>query len=85
MEKVLVGIDDEAASQVAVDWVIERARRTPLHVTLFTALDMLGSNPITDDQLLETTAARIVSAAPGSQVKTITEDRSILEGIVELT
>ena len=44
MENVLVGLDEEAASQVAVDWIIDRAQRTPLHVTLYTAFDMVMLN-----------------------------------------
>ena len=36
-ERVLVGIDDEAASQTAVDWVIERAKRKPLQATVIAA------------------------------------------------
>ncbi|MEO8263487.1 MAG: universal stress protein [Pseudolysinimonas sp.] len=83
MEKVLVGIDAEPASQVAVDWVIDRARRTPLDITLFTAFDMLSSDPVTDDALLASTAARITAAVPGTAVATELADRSILEGLIE--
>lgn len=83
MEKVLVGIDQEAASQTAVDWVIERARHAPLHVTLYSAFDMLASDPLADDELLARTAARITSAVPGTVVETVNEDRSIIEGLVE--
>jgi nucleotide-binding universal stress UspA family protein len=83
MEKVLVGLDEEAASQTAVDWVIDRARRTPLHVTLYTAFDMIVSDVVADGELLRSTAARITDTAPGTVVETIAEDRSILEGLIE--
>jgi nucleotide-binding universal stress UspA family protein len=83
MERVLVGIDGEAASQTAVDWVIERAQRAPLHVKLLTAFDMLTSDPTIDQDLLRTTAKRIEGAAPGTGVETELADRSILEALVE--
>lgn len=41
MERIVVGIDTEAASQVAVDWVIRRAQREPASVRLVKAFDML--------------------------------------------
>lgn len=83
MEKILIGLDDEAASQVAVDWVIERARRAPVEVRLYTAFDELLSNPLADERRLRETAERIVAAAPGSTVTTELDDRSIMEGLVE--
>jgi len=83
MEKVLVGIDEEPASQIAVDWVIERAQTVQVRVTLFTAFDMLVSDPVADDGLLTRTAARIIAAAPGTRVETEVADRSIVEGLVE--
>ena len=83
MEKVLVGLDEEAASQTAVDWVIDRARRTPMHVTLYTAFDMIVSDVVADGELLRSTAERITAAAPGTVVETVSEERSILEGLVE--
>lgn len=83
MENVLVGIDREKASQTAVDWVIERARTAPLRVTLFTAYDMLVSDPVVDEDVLAATAARITAEVPGTEVETEIADRSILEGLVE--
>jgi nucleotide-binding universal stress UspA family protein len=83
MERVLVGIDSEDASQTAVDWVIERAKQAPLSVKLVTTFDMLTSDPPAGNDLLGTTAKRIEAAAPGTQVETELADRSILEGLVE--
>lgn len=83
MERVLVGIDDEAASQTAVDWVIERAKHAPLRVKLVTAFDLLTSDPAADEDLLDMTAKRIEAAAPGTDVETQLIERSILEGLVE--
>jgi nucleotide-binding universal stress UspA family protein len=83
MERVLVGIDSEEASQTAVDWVIDRAKQAPVHVKLVTAFDMLMSDPTVDQDLLSTTAQRIADAAPGTEVVTELVERSILEGLVE--
>jgi len=85
MEKILVGIDDEAASQVAVDWVIDRAQRNPVEVHLYTAFDELFSDPLADEKRLQDTAERITAAAPGSHVTTELDDASIMEGLIERT
>ncbi len=79
MEKVLVGLDEEAASQTAVDWVIDRARRTPMHVTLYTAFDMIVSDVVADGELLRSTAERITDAAPGTVVETVSEEPRLEE------
>lgn len=83
MERILVGIDDETASQVAVDWVIRRVQGAPAEVRLFTAFDELFSDPLADAKRLDDTADRIREAAPGTTVTTELGDRSILEGLVE--
>ena len=83
MEKILVGIDEESASQVAVDWVIARAQTRPVAIALYTAFDMITSDPIQDVDLLERTQARIEAAAPGTVVTTELADRSIHEGLAE--
>jgi nucleotide-binding universal stress UspA family protein len=83
MERVLVGIDNEDASQTAVDWVIARAKDAPLQVKLFTAFDLLTSDPTDDQGVLEATAKRIEAAVPGTEVVTEIAERSILEGLIE--
>ncbi|MEO8093606.1 MAG: universal stress protein, partial [Pseudolysinimonas sp.] len=85
MERVLIGIDEEQASQVAVDWVIERAQTVPMQVTLFTAFDMLVNDPVAGQGVLATTRDRILASAPGVEVEVEIADRSILEGLVERT
>ena len=83
MENITVGLDDEAASQTAVNWVIDRARTKRVRVRLVTAFDMLASNPIADQQRLALTGRRILDAAPGTVVETVLADRSIMEELVE--
>ncbi|MDF1477529.1 universal stress protein [Leifsonia sp. H3M29-4] len=84
-ERVLVGIDAEEASQTAVDWVIQRARDRELVVTLVTSGDLLTGDPAEDDARLARTADRIRQSAPGVEVTTTVTDRSIVEGLVELS
>jgi len=83
MERVLIGVDEEQASQVAVDWVIERAKTVPMTITLFTAFDMLVNDPVTDQGIVETTRARIRAAVPAADVHVEVAERSILEGLAE--
>ena len=83
MEKLLVGIDAEHASQVAVDWVIARANTRPLEISLFSAFDMIADDPLASDALLARTRARIEEAAPTAIVTVELADRSIFEGLIE--
>jgi nucleotide-binding universal stress UspA family protein len=83
MENITVGLDDEAASQVAVDWVIDRIGAKRARVRLVTAFDMLASNPMAAQQHLALTGRRILDAAPGAFVETVLADRSIMEELVE--
>ncbi|MEO5921267.1 MAG: universal stress protein [Pseudolysinimonas sp.] len=83
MERVLIGIDQEQASQVAVDWVIERAATVAIQVKLFTAFDMLVDNPVADNDILAATRHRIQAACPTVDVEVELADRSILEGLIE--
>jgi nucleotide-binding universal stress UspA family protein len=82
MERIVVGVDDEAASQVAVDWVIRRASREPATIRLVTAFDMLIDEPVGDAELLERTKHRILEAVPGATVTTALIDGSIMEALV---
>jgi nucleotide-binding universal stress UspA family protein len=83
MENITVGLDDEDASQKAVDWVIERVGATQVNIRLVTAFDMLASNPMAAQQQLAMTGRRILNACPGANVETVLADRSIMEELVE--
>lgn len=82
MERIVVSIDTEAASQVAVDWVIRRARREPAEIRVVKAFDMLVDEPPDDAELLEATRSRIEEAVPGATVTTALIDGSIMEALV---
>lgn len=82
MERIVIGIDTEAASQVAVDWVIRRARVTPAEIRLVKSFDMLIDEPLGDAALLERTKNRIEEAVPGATVDSALIDGSIMEALV---
>jgi nucleotide-binding universal stress UspA family protein len=82
MERIVIGIDTEAASQVAVDWVIRRLQREPASIRLVKAFDMLIDAPLRDAEMLARTKARIEDAAPGADVETKLIDGSIMEALV---
>lgn len=82
MERIIIGIDTEAASQVAVDWVIRRARQRPVTIRLVKAFDMLIDAPLRDEDLLDRTKHRIEAAVPGASVETVLIDGSIMEALV---
>jgi nucleotide-binding universal stress UspA family protein len=83
MENITVGLDDEDASQTAVDWVIDRARSKPVRIRLVTAFDMLASNPMAAQQQLARTRRRILDAVSAVVVETVLADRSIMEELIE--
>jgi nucleotide-binding universal stress UspA family protein len=75
MQDIVVGIDTELPSRVALDWVIERTAHAPARVRLVT---VLGDHPFsTDDAVrdLATAEARLAAARPGMPVET-----KLLEG-----
>lgn len=82
MERIVIGIDREAASQVAVDWVIGRAQEKAVRVRLVTAFDMLVDDPLDAQDLLEGTTSRIEKGAPTATVTSDLVDGSIMEVLV---
>lgn len=83
MERIVVGVDAEAPSDTALDWVIRRAAERAVDVRLVTAIDMLLTDPTVDATRLETLRRRVVRAAPGAHVTTTVVDGSIVETLVE--
>lgn len=68
MERIIVGLDAASPSQVAVDWVIRRARHAPVDITLVTAFDSLLDDPVSAREHLIAVADRIRAARPGVPV-----------------
>jgi nucleotide-binding universal stress UspA family protein len=76
MQDIVVGIDTESPSRVALEWVIERAAIVPARIRLVT---VLGDHPFsTKDAVRDLAAAeaRLRAARPGVSVET-----KLLEGI----
>ena len=84
MEKIVVGISDEA-SERAVDWVIERAKRGALEVILIRSFDLVMSDPLEDQRLLARVRDRIGRSSPGTRVSIRIVDRSVPESLVPAT
>lgn len=68
MERIVIGLDASSPSQIAVDWVIRRARHTPVAITLVTAFDSLLDDPVRAREHLIAVADRIRAVRPGSSV-----------------
>lgn len=83
MERVLIGIDNEPPSQVAVDWVIGRSLTVEVSVRLVTAFDMVLNDVVKDQARLDETQRRIEAAAPNVAVETELVDHSIWTALVE--
>jgi len=75
--RITVGVDAEEASAIAVDWAIRQARRTPVALTLLTAIDMLLDVATDAGQHLEREAERVRAEAPGTEVATAVVEGSI--------
>ena len=83
MERIIVGIDAESASELAIEWVIRRARHTTLAVTLVTAIDSLVDDPPTARDRQLALAERIRLVHPGLDIKTELADASIHRALEE--
>ena len=83
MERVLIGIDNEPPSQVAVDWVIRRAQAVEVKVRLVTAFDMILDDVVKDQARLDEMRQRIEDAAPAVPVETELVDHSIWSALVD--
>lgn len=68
--RITVGLDDERASTLALDWAIEQATSRSVHLTLVTAFDALLATPVDEEARLESARARIADSAPGTPVET---------------
>jgi nucleotide-binding universal stress UspA family protein len=83
MEHVVVGLEDDAASRVAVEWVIERARVTPLHVKLVTATGWASTDQQAPGAMLAGVAHRFEEAVPHTTVETELADGPKLHELIE--
>lgn len=79
MERILIGIDPEAASDVAVEWAIERGRRHEVELHAVSVVDLLlwDSTPL--EERLAQLRERIASALPRARVTTALVDGPVVE------
>lgn len=84
MQDIVVGIDTELPSRVALDWVIERTALHPARVRLVT---VIGDRPFSvkrAERDLAAAAARVAAARPGMAVETtLLDGASIAEVLAE--
>ena len=81
MEHIVIGVD--AASSLAIDWVIRRAHHAPVDVTLVTAFDSLIDDPMAVRQRQLALADRIRDAHPEVQVEIELANASIHRALEE--
>lgn len=80
-ERILVGIDEEQAAHVAVDWVIERARQRRVSIELVSVTDLLMMEDPELETRLELAAAHVRATCPGARVGTRRVDGPIVESL----
>ncbi len=83
MEQVVVGVEDDVASDAAIGWVIERARSKPLHIRLITAVGWTAVDRQAPGELLAGVSHRIQEAAPGSTIELEVADGPKLHELIE--
>lgn len=83
MERIVIGIDAEPASSLAIDWVIRRAHHTAVDVTLVTAFDSLVDDPMAARERQIALAERIRTAHPEVQVEIELANASIHRALEE--
>ena len=77
MYRITVGVDAEAASSAAVDWVLHWHRARTARITLVTAFDYLVDDVEEDAAALEREAWRLRTALPEAVVETALADGGI--------
>jgi nucleotide-binding universal stress UspA family protein len=83
MERVVVGVEDDAAGRAAVGWVIARARSKPLHIRLVSALGWTVTDQQAPGEMLAGVSHRIHDEAPDSTVETEIADGPKLHELLE--
>lgn len=79
---IVVGIDEEPASRLALDWAIDRAHRQPMRLRLVHAVDVLMPDSADAERILAATARRVEEAAPGCPVDTVVADGPIPDALL---
>jgi nucleotide-binding universal stress UspA family protein len=82
-ERILVGLDTQAASTTAVRWLIGHIGDRPVRVELVSLFDLLVTDIDRQRGQLDAAQQLVQAAAPRSVVSTALIERGIVEGLVE--
>ncbi len=78
-ERIVVGVDEESAAHVAIEWVVERSRERRTAVELVSVTDILMvENPGVEAQL-ELSATHVRAACPSTPVRARRVDGPVAE------
>jgi nucleotide-binding universal stress UspA family protein len=82
MERVVVGLEDEATGRVVLEWIIERAGRRPMEILLVAALDVSGSNPGEAKARLAGASRVLQDSAADTRAGSLLADRPLLHELL---
>ena len=83
MERIIIGIDAEPASALAVEWVARRPGAAPSEITLVTAFDSFVDDPIAARDRQLAFADRLREALPSTRVEIELANASIPRALEE--
>lgn len=75
--QITLGIEAGEASNAAVSWLSAQTFAADADITLVTSFDMIVSDPLDDEEIIEVRARRIRNEIPGASVSTALADGSI--------
>ncbi|CAN5245968.1 universal stress protein [soil metagenome] len=84
-ERMVVAVDDEEPSALAVRWAAGRAATRPAEITLVTSVDLLLGDPEDEDARLDQLTAIVTRLAPSTPVTSSVIQQPIVEGLDEWT
>jgi nucleotide-binding universal stress UspA family protein len=82
MERILVAIDNETASQQAVDWAVRRSQRTAGDVRVVSVDEEFWEEPPATAAVISSTSARIAETLPSMRLTTTVLAGPIVETLV---
>ncbi|MBN9605365.1 MAG: universal stress protein [Actinomycetales bacterium] len=79
---IVVGIDEEPASRLALDWAIDLAHGRPVRLRLVHAVDVLMPESADAERILAEAAHRVEETAPGCPMDTVVADGPIPDALL---
>jgi len=84
-ECIIVAVDNEEPSALAVTWAADRAATRPAQITLVMSVDLLLGNPDNEEARLSQLTSIVRERAPLTPVMTSVIQQPIVEGLEEWT